>query len=266
MKARILDNQKVSSRYFKMTFLCPEIVKKGKAGQFLMLRVNEKYDPLLPRAFAIHRTKTKHPHSLEILYQTAGRVTRLMSYMKSGEELSIIGPLGNGFSIAQSKKRAIIIAGGIGVAPVYLLAEALKKANVQTDLFVGGKSKKDILCVNEFQSLGVKVKISTDDGSRGKKGMASELLKDFIKKENTDSLKQISLYACGPHAMLQSIAGLAETHSLPCQISMEAKMACGMGACQGCIVKTKASDKNDFSYQRVCKEGSVFNADEILWK
>lgn len=266
MKARILDNQEVSSRYFKMTLLCPEIVKKGKAGQFLMLRVNEKYDPLLPRAFAVHRIKTKHPHSLEILYQIAGRVTRLMSRIKPGEELPITGPLGNGFSIEQPKKRAVIIAGGIGVAPVYLLAEALKKANIQTDLFIGGKSKKDILCVNEFRSLGVKVKVSTEDGSLGKKGMASELLKDFIDKETVDSLRQISLYACGPHAMLESIAGFAENHSLPCQVSMEAKMACGMGACQGCIVKTKTSDKNGFSYQRVCKEGPVFNADEILWK
>jgi len=282
MRAKILKNQEVSPGYYKMILLSPGVANKGKAGQFIMLRIKEGFDPLLPRAFAIHRIISEREgqsddHSIEILYQVVGRGTKLMSLMKPEEELYITGPLGNGFTISPSTKKALIIAGGIGIAPMYFLAEELKKENMKTHLIIGGKGEKDILCIEEFLSLGVEIEISTEDGSLGKRGMATGLFRDLIEKEDKNFFKDISIFACGPDAMLQNIADLALKNSLNCQVSMEAKMACGIGSCLGCVVKTKSegserhSQKNSnqtqmFSYDRVCKEGPIFDVNDLIWK
>jgi dihydroorotate dehydrogenase electron transfer subunit len=270
MLTKILENHEVSPQYFKMSLLCPDITKKGQAGQFIMLRMNEKYDPLLPRAFALHRINPKPTlpsGTVEILYQIAGRVTRFMSLMKPDEELSVIGPFGNGFEISGSMKRAVIIAGGIGVAPTYLLAEKLAEENIKTSLLIGGKSRDSVLCVDEFLSLGIETKIATEDGTLGEKGTATELLLHFIEEHEKKTLKDTALFACGPYGMLKNIARIAKDFSLPCQVSMEAKMACGIGVCLGCVVKAKKTNEKDgFAYDRVCKEGPVFKSEEIVWE
>lgn len=282
MNAKILKNQEVSSGYYKMILHSPGVARKGRAGQFIMLRIKEVYDPLLPRAFAIHKIIAKRGgpgnyHSIEILYQIVGRGTTLMSLMKPEEELYIIGPLGNGFTISHSTKRALIIAGGIGIAPMYFLADELKKEHIKTHLIIGGKEEKDILCIEEFRSLGVEIEISTEDGSLGKKDMATGLFRDLIEKEDRNFLKDITIYACGPNSMLQNIADLALKNSLNCQVSMEARMACGIGSCLGCVVKTKDKESEGhsqensngtkmFSYERVCKEGPIFDVKNLIWE
>lgn len=268
MKAKILWNQEVSPGYFKMLLHSEEVSKKGKAGQFLMLRVREEYDPLLPRAFAIHK-KIPSDSSLEILYQVVGKGTRLMSCMKPEEEIHLIGPLGNGFDISDKTERAILIAGGMGIAPFYFLAEELKKKGIKTHLLVGGKKNKDILCIEEFRSLGLEIDVTTEDGTLGKRGMATWLFRDLLKEKHKDFFKDACIYACGPYAMLKNIASLTSKHSMTCQVSLEAKMACGMGACLGCVVKArgyKAHLHEPFSYERVCKEGPVFDSGEIFWE
>ena len=188
-----------------------------------MVRVANSLDPLLRRPFGIHRLcqesdnhKGKgHPTCIEILYRILGKGTHMLSEKRRGEEIDLIGPLGNGFNAKQSFKTAIMVAGGIGVAPLFFLAQALKRAEGtrlrQKNLmvFIGGDTKKDILCLKDFKKIGAKVEVSTEDGSMGTKGMVTTLLLDFLR--NTDPLKtrDLKLFACGHSPMLRTVSDIA---------------------------------------------------------
>ena len=195
---------------------------------------------------------------IEVLYEVVGKGTELLSRKRPGDTVDVIGPLGNGFSVqrtARSAQRtAVLVAGGIGVAPLVALAEELKKKKIRTMVIIGAKTKSHILCEDEFKSLGCEVKITTEDGSKGTRGLATDLLR------NTQYAIPNTLYACGPAAMLKSVAKIAEAKRVPCQVSVEERMACGVGACLGCPVKVKIG-----GYKMVCKDGPVFDAKEIAW-
>lgn len=222
----------------------------AKPGQFLEIKISDGYEPLLRRPFSIHRRRGK---DIEIIYRIAGRGTEILSQRKVGEYLNVIGPLGNGFSILDSQP-SILVAGGMGVAPLVFLAEKLAKS--KTLVLLGAKTKRQILCEKEFRDLGCEVKVATDDGSRGFKGKVTDLLKHLLP---TLSSQLSTIYACGPKLMLKEIALISKQYNIPAQVSLEEHMACGIGACLGCVVKTKDG------FKRVCKEGPVFNADEIVW-
>jgi dihydroorotate dehydrogenase electron transfer subunit len=182
-----------------------------------------------------------------------------LSRRKPGDILDIIGPLGNGFSL--KKGRAIIVAGGVGVAPLVFLAEKLislraKSSELRAEVLIGAKTKNHILCEKEFKDLGLNVTIATDDGSRGFKGRVTEAL-DYLLRAKSRELPTI--YACGPAPMLKAVSAIAKKHKIPAQLSLEAHMACGIGACLGCVVKTTQG------FKRVCKEGPVFGSQELIW-
>jgi dihydroorotate dehydrogenase electron transfer subunit len=196
-----------------------------------------------------------------MLYEVVGPGTRLLAQRKTGEYLDIIGPLGNGFAVS-GLRLAVIVAGGMGVAPLLFLAKKLSGYKVQgtrrkSVVLIGAKSKKQIICADEFRKLGCNVKIATDDGSSGFKGKVTELLKNILPA--TCHLSLATIYACGPRPMLRVISRLSREYQIPAQISLEEHLACGIGACLGCALKTKAG------YQRVCQEGPVFDARQIIW-
>jgi dihydroorotate dehydrogenase electron transfer subunit len=277
---KIIFNRKISSQYYRMRILCSQIASSAKPGQFIMVRVTNLLDPLLRRPFGIHRVcqesdhhKEKgHPTCMEILYRIVGKGTLMLSEKKRGEEIDLIGPLGNGFNLKQNFKTAIIVAGGIGVAPLFSLTQALKGAEgtrVRPNLmvFIGGETREDILCVNDFKKIGAKVAVSTEDGSMGTKGMVTTLLLDFLRNTGPLKPRDLKLFACGPSPMLRTVSAIAFSQNISCQISLENKMACGVGACLGCSVPTKVkkAGNSESSYQRVCKEGPVFDSTTILW-
>jgi dihydroorotate dehydrogenase electron transfer subunit len=256
-RARILLNRKITPDCYRLRLLCPEIARIAEPGQFVMLRVNELKDPFLRRPFGFSRifppqgkkTKTEDEGALEIFYKIVGRGTSLMTQLREGHRLDLLGPLGKGFSANPGKKRAILVGGGIGIAPLIPWAERLqrerrKKKRLSKNLdespevlvLIGGKSWEGILGTGEFKKMGMEPKMATEDGSMGVPGLATDLLERELMTQGHNSA---ALYACGPVPMLARVAQIADQFDLPCQVLLEARMACGVGACLGCAVKIK---------------------------
>jgi dihydroorotate dehydrogenase electron transfer subunit len=245
---KITGNKKVGQQYYKMSLHAPDIARHAKPGQFVSVKLDDSVDPLLRRPLGIHDASGS---TIELLYAVVGKGTKILSQKRTGDLLDIIGPLGNGFDISPARGNSpVLIAGGMGVAPLYFLAKKLK--NRDPLVLVGARSKNELICVKEFRALGVRVRISTDDGTAGEKGYVTDLLKSI------DCCRGI-IYACGPEPMLKEISEITYQTKLSAQLSLEEHMSCGFGACLGCVVKTSGG------YKRVCKEGPVFDARSILW-
>ena len=263
IKAKLLHNPRVKDNYLHCALQAPKIAHNSSPGQFVNIKLTDRCIPLLRRPFSIHRVSGKN---IEILYEVIGQGTEILAQKKSGEYLDVIGPLGNGFTFRipnTEQLTSILVAGGMGVAPLIFLAEKLaeiknQKSKVKTLVLIGAKTKSKIICEKEFKELGCQVKIATDDGSRGFKGRVTELLRNILP--SAISHQPSAIYACGPKPMLRAIAFVAKEHNIPAQISLEEHMACGIGACLGCAVNT------ELGFKRACKEGPVFNADEIIWE
>jgi dihydroorotate dehydrogenase electron transfer subunit len=264
IKAKILSNNKAGHAYYRMVLDAPHIAKIAEPGQFVQIKCGDSMEPLLRRPFSVHKVK----RGLEILYEVAGKGTEMLSRKQKGEYLDVLGPLGNGFYLpghsrlacperSRGVPRAIIIAGGIGAAPLVYLAEELTKNKIKTIVLIGAKTKGLILCEKDFKKVTSEVYVSTDDGTYGCKGFVSNLFHKILK--TTESKFETIVYVCGPHGMLRCIADICHERNFECQVSMEEKMACGIGACLGCVVETKSGNK------LVCKDGPVFNASELIW-
>ncbi len=276
-KTKIIANRNVCAKYFKLTIDSAQVARLALPGQFVNIKVSRDSEPFLRRPFSIHRIRSQpapakrsgpgnseNRSQIEILYEVVGKATEILSKKKSGEYLDIIGPLGNGFSLnaKRSTLNAILVAGGMGVAPLIFLAEKLAEiqnaeSKIQNLVLIGAKTKNLILCEKEFKQFGFDVKIATDDGSAGFKGYVSELLRKELHAIRYPL--NATIYACGPKPMLKEVALISKKYKIPAQISLEEHMACGIGACFGCAVNTKQG------FKRVCKDGPVFNADEIIF-
>ncbi len=254
VRARILSNREIAGGYFKMLLDAPVLARTAAPGQFVQVRCNDGLDPLLRRPFGVHRREPT-----EILYEVVGKGTEILSKRKPGEIVDVLGPLGNGFTLPRKHSTAILVAGGIGVAPLVFLAEELARKKIRTVVLIGARTKKSILCDKDFKDTGTEVNIATDDGSRGYKGFVSDLLQKVLRTTNHEP--RTTIYACGPQPMLKCIAGICREKKLEGQVSLEERMACGFGACLGCAVKVKGQT----GYKLACKDGPVFNAAEIAW-
>ncbi len=217
-----------------------------------MIGVSRGNDPLLKRAFSLLKITSE---GFQLLYRIKGRGTSLLKEMKKGDTVEVLGPLGTRYPVATEGQVPLVIAGGVGVASVFpFLLEQKGKAIV----FYGARSKDEILMQDELKAICREVFISTDDGSLGTKGNVVEMLGGYLDT-NRMNLKKYVLYACGPHPMLKAVSKISALWCVSAYISMEENMACGLGACLGCVVKTKTGHK------RVCKEGPVFKSEEIVW-
>ncbi|MDB4349629.1 dihydroorotate dehydrogenase electron transfer subunit [Omnitrophica bacterium] len=258
VKAEIIQNRRIAPDRFKMRCGASSISRLAKPGQFLMVKCSKGPLPFLRRPFAFHSMKK---NSFEILYQVVGPGTKALSQRKKGEKLDVIGPLGNGFSTdyrLQTSDFRLLVGGGIAIAPLLALAETLsKEARSNSIAIIGAGTKSHILCVNDFKRLGLKVEVATEDGSKGRKGLATDLLKKRL--QTSDFRLKTLVYACGPKAMLKEVSRIAQKRGIPCEVSLEEKMGCGTGTCLGCAIKTVVG------FKLVCKDGPVFNAGDILW-
>lgn len=273
LKTKILKNERLAPRFCRMAVESPYLAKASKPGQFVEVKCSDFSEPILRRPLGVHRIRKS---GIEILYEIVGAGTEMLSRKKAGEALDVIGPLGNGFVIGGVKdKKFILVAGGAGVAPLYALAEALVRRFAGSPvrrlmILIGARTKLHVLCEKEFKRLGAEVMVATEDGSKGHKGLVTDLLKDLLVGGN---LQQAAIYACGPSGMLKAVAGVAKSCGISCQVSMEERMACGVGVCLGCPVKvrklkhtnTRTHESANYEYKMVCKDGPVFNAEEIAW-
>jgi len=259
-KYQILWNRNMGGDYYKIGMGCHKGYSDARPGQFVMLRFGEQTEPLLRRPFSIHRLITENGEikGFEILCRSVGTCTKQLSMCEKGDVLDVLGPLGNGFSVPDNIRHIFMAGGGVGIAPMIFLADFLLKKDIpplKCSVFIGGRSGHDILCQDDFLSRGMTVHVVTDDGTRGEKGLVTLPLEKRVAKNPPDMI-----CACGPAPMLKAVAKIAGKYDIPCQISVETLMACGMGACLGCAVESR---KNVEKYLHGCMDGPVFEAGDL---
>ena len=229
VQAKLIKKEQLLSDIFKFSVKSEELVSESKPGQFLEIRITNEENNVV-----------------EFIFQVKGKGTKLLSQKEEGENIDILGPLGSGIFEIKNYKNIAIIGGGIGIFPLYELVKSAPK-DVTTNTYLGFRNKELVTLEEEFKKVSSNFILTTDDGSYGKSGFAINYLRDAI-------------YACGPLPMLRAVKQLAEEKNIPCRISLEERMACGVGVCLGCAVKTASSPKDAPQYIHVCKAGPVFDA------
>ncbi len=258
LAATVKSNQPMGPEIFLLTLEAPAIAAQARPGQFVMLRVSPGPEPLLARPFSVHGVEGDR---VLILYQVVGKGTALLQEAAPGQELVMWGPLGRGFEL--DGKRPALVGGGIGIAPLVFAAERLSEKVDGVRLFYGlpGAAGLDPLMELFEQRLDpvkVALSFSTEDGSLGFEGLVTHLLQDSLSLPAFE--RPNAILACGPMPMLKAVAEICAEHGVPCQVSLEAPMACGVGACLGCAVPAAGG-----GYARACMEGPVMDAALIDW-
>jgi len=255
----IISKEKLGEGIFKLNLSSPLIPKGAKPGNFVHIKVNPHPHPLLRRAFSIHNVD-KQKRSFEVLFKVVGKGTEILAKKSAGEVLDILGPVGNNFSHPQTGKTVMLVAGGMGIAPLWFLFTNLVKKIDKEKLifFLGAKTQDELLYGKKLKQWGANLVVTTDDGSFGTKGLITDVFLREIKKRKHTSGK-LMVYSCGPPDMLKKMSEISKRYDFSCQISLEGGMACGVGACWGCAVKLENG-----GYKRVCIDGPVFDAKEVV--
>jgi len=256
-RAEVMWNRQLSPLYYRMGLTCSTHYLQAKPGQFVMLGFIQQKDPLLRRPFSIHNLISPDGiiKGFEILYKVVGKATSKLAMQKPGDVVDVLGPLGTGFIVPPQAQRIYIAAGGIGVAPLVFLASHLSQKSIDLagcQVFLGARTKKDLLCGDEFSRLGIVVHTTTDDGSAGDQCLVTHPLEVAVDRHLPDII-----FACGPMDMLACIVDVAEKKGVPCQVSIETMMACGIGACLGCAVEGRTQSS---TFLHACMDGPVFDA------
>jgi len=254
--AIIKSNELVAQGTYLMTLELTEACLEAQPGQFVMLRVASGTDPLLRRPFSI--AGFDRNGALQILYRVVGKGTHLMSTWKQGMSTEVLGPLGRGFELPPTPHTSVMVAGGIGVAPLLFLLQ--RTSPLSTIVLMGARTGKELISIQGLIPKGIDMRVATEDGTRGQRGMVTDLVDSAL---NGLEPNKSTVYACGPQPMLKKISAICANRGFPCQVSIEAMMACGVGACQGCVVRAKGEERQ---YYHVCKDGPVFDIKEILWE
>lgn len=247
-RVRVLENVKVSHAFYRLTFRSKAMAKDARAGHFVQMRVVDCFDPFLPRPMSIAGVRGD---LVDILYIVAGRGTRLMANVVAGAEMSCWGPLGKPFT-RRSGKHLIFVAGGVGIAPLIFLA-----STQPADSFLFGvRTKDDLLPSPEFSVEASRLLFSSNDGSIGEKGYITQVFERLIEKADA---KNTFVYTCGPNPMMEKVVRAAKGKGIPGEASLEETMACGVGACLGCVVDTKRGRLT------VCHDGPVIPFEALSW-
>jgi dihydroorotate dehydrogenase electron transfer subunit len=258
--ATVISNRKIMPEFPKtygrsilgsyvVRLRCTETAKESKPGHFIMLRCGEECT--LPRPFSIHKVQNKD--ELAILYAVlkGGKGTKWLSERKTGDTIDTFGPLGNGYTIYPESKKLLLVAGGIGIAPLNFLAKQALSQGRSITLLYGTANRYQY--PKAYLPKGIELHSATEDGTKGKKGMVTDLLPDFAKWAD-------QIFACGPVGMYKAMAQMPELKDKPVQLSLEIMMGCGVGVCYGCTIKTRSGLK------QVCQDGPVFDLEDIIWE
>jgi dihydroorotate dehydrogenase electron transfer subunit len=268
VSGKITVNKRLSNEHYLMTVALSEPLARPLPGQFVMLFLNQRREVFLGRPFSVYGVEETRQGkmSIQILYRTVGKGTHLMSELKKGDTVTIFGPHGKAFEVHPTVRRIVLLSGGVGIAPISYLFSHYDKdwrdSGIDVTGYFGAKTANHLLDIKRFTSSNTVLHISTDDGSAGYHGTITEL---FARDLSAYSPDESMIYACGPTPMLKTLANVLQEHSIPCQVLLEQRMACGIGACLGCVVELKAEEGHN-PYARVCKDGPVFNLKDIAWK
>jgi dihydroorotate dehydrogenase electron transfer subunit len=272
LTADVVENVLLARQTYRIRLQAPELARRIRPGQFLMLRARGSADPLLGRPFALYDTvldAAGEPVGVDIVYLVVGKLTGLLASLAPGDALEVWGPLGNGFSSYAGAGHVGLVAGGIGQTPFLALVRQLlgnraygdRPARRDVDkvsLFYGVRSADLAAGLADFRDAGAEVQLASDDGSIGHKGYVTDLLA-------TSNPLPDRLVGCGPAPMLHSLAALARQRGIACDVSLETPMACGIGICFSCVTRVR-TDQHNWDYRRVCYDGPVFDAAHLLWE
>jgi len=252
---QIVSNERDTDSYFRLVLRAPQITPLIQPGQFAHVRIMPMKDALLRRPFSIFQATAD---TFSILYKTVGKGTDVLSRMRAGDDVSVIAPLGHGFTVPKpGGETPLLVAGGYGMAAMFLLAQRSPQKGI---VFVGGRRRVDILCEKEFAEIGWEVRATTEDGSHGEKGLVTHPLIAELKRGAAGK----KIFACGPTPMLKAVGKLAEEFNVPAELSMDEHMCCGVGTCLTCVIPIKSGDS--WEYQRTCTEGPVFDSRQVVWE
>lgn len=264
IKSEVLRKEQLASDIVRLTFAAPEIATQASPGQFLMLKATDNLEPFLRRPFSIHQATSTG--LVQVLFKAVGKGSKFLAEREPRDVLDLIGPLGHGFAINGSPSEDIcLVGGGMGCAPLYFLATLLLKDRLpgRVQVFLGAATAKELAIVKgEFENLGVKVLVATDDGSLGYHGYVTDLL-----AESLDKGRRWQIYSCGPHPMMKKVVDFCATEKWSCQVSLETMMACGISACLGCTVRSSPAKliSTNKQFLHVCKDGPVFDSGDVAW-
>ena len=248
--AKVLEHGLIAGDVWSLVVAVPEIAKQTKPGQFVHIKINDSLEPLLRRPFSIADCNAAQG-TLTLIYRVVGRGTALMTKLQPGDTIDCMGPLGNGFAL--NAQRPLLVGGGMGLAPLLLLARAF--CSQPATMLMGGRNEQELFWSNLYASVCKNIHITTDDGSVGQRGFTVDALPELLASGKFDAV-----YACGPHIMLKGVAAIATQYHIPCQVSMEDYMACGVGACLSCTCAGTSGKR-----LKVCTDGPVFDAGEVVW-
>lgn len=270
----IVENVPLSQRIYRVRFAAPEIAAKIAPGQFVMVRIGGAFDPLLGRAFALYdviNEEEGNPTYVDVVYQVHGKMTSRLKEMEPGQKLEIWGPLGNGFTLPETD-HLVLVAGGIGQTPFLAVAKqvfGLQKYGAgdqrsrpnKVTLCYGARTASDLAGLDDFRATGLDLKLCTEDGSVGYHGLVTALLEQAIDEE----IGPCHILCCGPERMMEAVSQVASDRQVPCQVSLETPMACGIGICFTCVAPVRQED-GTWDYKRTCVEGPIFDACDIAWE
>lgn len=256
--AKVISNRRTAPDCYQMTLtlqpaFSPKIYKAIQPGQFVHLGLSHP-DILLRRPFSIYDLPDRN--KISIVYQAVGKRTKLMSRLKPGYKINLLGPLGKGFVINKKASHSILVGGGIGIAGLHLLLKIIAPLPHKITVLVGARGKKQLYCLADLKKLCRDVSVATEDGSAGAKGFVTALL---AKQELSDC----QLYACGPTPMIDAVRKIALSRNVPAQLSLETRMACGIGLCRACVCKIKDNSPAGWRWATVCDKGPVFDATRL---
>lgn len=262
----VSGNDEIRAGYVLMTLRLPRSFPEPQPGQFVMIRIAGLQDPFLSRPLSIFAFSRGRSHCfVRLLYRVAGKGTQILAGLIPGSQVEISGPLGKGYTVDPARENRVLIAGGIGVAPLSLLAQHLCKLSGRganpTVVYLGAKTADEVVGLDSLHKYCNSIRVCTDDGSLGEKSLVTRAFQGDLKKYDP---ARTAIYACGPKPMLKSLAGILKARYF-CQVSLEERMACGVGACMGCAVAVR-DENGDKDYRRVCADGPVFELKDVIWE
>ncbi len=260
LNGEIISNEKYSDNLYKMVIFSPYICREARPGQFVNVRCSPEgmFDPLLRRPFGIFDIEEKF-NVFSLLYWVKGKGTRFLSRLEKGDFLDFIGPLGKDIELAGAKNNILLIGGGIGIAPLYLIAKHARGMKKNIFFVAGFKDKSYLRWEEDLIELKIDHTVFTEDGSLGNKGMVSDYIRASIKL-----FADYDVYCCGPKEMLKTLQNIFRKKSNKVTVLLEEKMACGVGVCNGCVVKI-SKGKRGFLYKKICRDGPAFNLGEVIF-
>lgn len=253
-QAPILENIRIADEIYKITMAAPDIAENAIPGQFVHIKIPGDSSLLLRRPISINSVN-KQKGIIDLVYQKVGKGTSILSSLQPDEvKIDILGPLGNGYKVPENTRKLCLVGGGCGVAPLKFAAE--RWMNLDITACLGFRNKPSVYQIEDFQRLCNRVFISTDDGSMGDKGFATNSLIKWIEKQKPDLI-----LGCGPIPMIKTLKNISNKYNIPCQISLEERMGCGIGGCLVCSCAIRVN--SSWEYKKVCTDGPVFNSEEV---